>query len=438
VKFAVYSSEGASLSWQRRLIDEGHEVLVYLSPLRFADLGKPFPQRHVGDGIVPKEESFARWQAWGRGGIYLFDSSGHAARAAVLHRRGERVVGSGDFCDKLEDDREFGFAIAEAMGIRVPVYHAFGSLTDSIAFAKKHDDCYVFKSNRYLAAGATYKFCDQADGVNYLEEVRLRWGDRISHILQEVIPGVALSTNRWWNGAAWVGPYTASIEHKKLLDGDRGPSTGCQLNFNWHYQDSLPTIAQKLNFEGLAAVWRKHRAPPGLYDINAVLHEEDGEPYFLEWTPRLGYDSEPMSQRGISDLGKFLEALAGGGDPGALVDRSKAHMGVRVTVPPYPAEDIEQEGKFVGPSIRGEDGLWGGHFLGYGVAYSAERGLYVSDPEGLAGIVMASGEDVEAFRNVYRFIDEKLRLRNVQCRRDAEDVVRKDLRAVARLGYETA
>jgi hypothetical protein len=120
------------------------------------------------------------------------------------------------------------------------------------------------------------------------------------------------------------------------------------------------------------------------------------------------------------------------------MDRSKAMMSVRVTVPPYPAEDFKAETNFVGTSIRGEDGLWQGHFLGYGVAFSEERGLYVVDPEGLAGMVMAIGDGPEAYRQAYAYLDNRLRIRNVQCRRDAEDVVRSDLKKVAALGYETA
>ena len=438
MKFAVYSSEGASISWQRRLMDEGHEVLVHLVPLRSSDVGKPFAQRHVGDGIVDKEPNFLKWLEWGKGGIYFFDSSGHSHRSAMIANRGERVVGGGAFCDKLEDDREFGIAIARAMGMHVPDYHPFGTLSDSIAFAKTHKGPYVFKSNRYLEAGATYRAKDQADLVDYLHEIRLRWGDRLAHVLQEVIPGVALSTARWWNGRAFVGPYEGTIEHKKLLDGDHGPSTGCAFNFIWYYAEDEPSVAQRLHFADLTSVWRKHNAPPGLYDINAVVSEKNGEPYFLEWTPRLGYDSEPLSQQNISNLGAFLRCLADGGDADALMNRDKAMASVRVTTPPYPSEHIALAENFVGTSIRGEDGIYGGHFIGYGIAFNQERGLHVADPEGLAGMIAARGEDVEAFRAAYRFLDDRLRIRNVQCRRDAEEVVRKDLRAIARLGYETA
>ena len=71
-------------------------------------------------------------------------------------------------------------------------------------------------------------------------------------------------------------------------------------------------IAQKLHWDLLGDIFRKYESAPGLYDINALLNEDDGEPYFLESTPRLGYDSETTSQKGISDLGKFIYNLAMG------------------------------------------------------------------------------------------------------------------------------
>lgn len=439
MKFAVYSSEGASLTWQRRLMDEGHEVLVHLVPLRFSDIGKPFAQRDVGMGIVPREASFEKWCEWGRGGIYLFDSSGHGVRGELLRARGERVIGSGKFCDRIEDDREFGVAIAKAMGIAIPDYVPFGRLSDAIAHVKKHGGDYVFKSNRYLEAGATYRAQDTDDLIEYLSELRLRYGDRLAHILQSIVPGIAVSTARWWNGMQWVGPYEGTIEHKKLLDGDHGPSTGCAFNFLWFYEAQEPRIAQELNFEHMAAVWRRHSAPPGIYDINAILADDGSGPRFLEFTPRLGYDAEPTSQRGIANLGAFLEALAGGaGDVDAMFEKSKAYMSVRVTVPPYPAEHFERPSNFVGRAIRGEDGLWDKFFLAYGVAFTKERGLHVADPEGLAGMVATSAEGPEGYRACYRFLDERLRIRDVQCRRDAEAVVRKDLAAMTELGYETS
>lgn len=435
MRFAIYSTEGTGLCWWKRLKDEGHEVLVYI---------KPTAQKQIGDGLVDKTGNYASWAEWGKNGIYFFDGSGAGYQANLLRRAGRKVVGAGSFCDKLESERGWTQSLYEGVGVKSPDTKEFKTISAALSYAKGHSQTWVFKTNRYLEASATYVADDQQDLVRYLEYMRWKWGDNIPNILQEKLPGFALSTARWWNGKAWTGPYEGTIEHKKFMNDDIGGSTGCSFNMVWFYQEE-PEIARSLQFDKQVGFMRANEAPPGLYDVNALLHEDDGEAYFLEITPRLGYDSEPTSQRGIRDLGKLLSDLAQGGEVGHLFDASQVYCSVRLTVSPYPWEHIEQDApprhSCIGTPIAGADGIWNRHFVGYGVSVDPTRGLVVADPGGIVGLAVAAGPSPDsAYDEVYKYIDRrkgKLRIPNLQYRTDAKAKVLEDLRTISDLGYDT-
>ena len=442
MKFAIASVEGVSLSWQKRLLDEGHEVLVYHVPHWENGKSLDSPQKLVGEGIVPLESNYNKWRLWGRGGIFLFDSSGKGDLAETIRNSGEKVIGAGNFCDRLESDRSYGLRIAASVGIQSPDTFDFSNIHDAIEFlkSKRGTGKYFFKANKYLESGATY-----SESSVYLRDylqnyIIPHYGNRIPCIIQKGMDGFALSTSRWWNGNSFVGPYEGTAERKKFLVGDIGGSTGCSFNLVWFYLDDEPTIVKALHFDKLEEIWRKEKAPPGIYDINALLSKEDGKPYFLEWTPRMGYDAAPTEQRGITDLGKFLECIAtGNGDADKYFNRNKIYGGIRLTIGPYPHEKGIEEitrKKLLGIPIRGEDGLWKDFFVAYGVKKDAS-GYSSADPSGFIGIVCNSGNNCNLFDGSYSFIKNKLHIPNVQYRNDAKESIKEDLATIASLGYET-
>jgi len=434
MRFAICSYEGTGLSWWKRLQDEGHEVLVYIF--------KPLHARN-GDGIIPKTNNYAQWVMWGkmkRPTVFFFDCSDNGDKADALRKSGELVVGGCKFFDRLEKERAWSEELHRSIGIKAPFSQSFPTISAAKAFASTQKKPFVFKSNKFLDSSATYMAKDAEDMVRYLDYIQHRYGDNISNLMQEKLDGFALSTARWWNGRSFVGPFEGTVEHKKFLNDDKGPATGCSFTTVWFYQDDMPSLARALHWDKLEDIFRKYEAAPGLYDINSLLSERDGLPYFLESTPRLGYDSEPTSQKGIANLGQFLYNLATGQEVDDLFDRYAYFDSVRVTVSPYPFEavdDIPQKKTCVDTPIWGYDGIWANHFIGYGVKYDPVMGLTVADPTGLVGIVAATGLDPTLpFEECYNFIDKELRIPNMQYRTDAADSVEKDLKTIKSLRYE--
>lgn len=437
MRFAIYSAEGTSLSYWARLIDEGEEVLVYIAP---------HAQKRNGEGLVPKTTSYDELVQWGSEApsVFIFDGSGHGAKADDLRKKGQLVIGGGLFMDALEQKRAWGQKLAKSLGIAIPKSHEFNSVSDAMTFLKSNDTPWVFKSNKYLDASSTFVSKSADELYKYLAYIKGKWGDRIPNHLEALIDGEDISTAGWWNGKSFLYPLEGTIEHKKFMDGDVGPSTGCSMNLIWMY-DKYPKIAEELNWTEVEGLFRRMDAPPGLYDINARINRDDGnKPYFLEWTPRFGYDSEPTAQMGLLiPLGEFFYRLAKGGIDETPFTIDECMMSVRLSVPPYPWEtidDIDKKKTCVGTPVFGADGLWaedGKHFIGYGLGLDKHDELQVVDPTGLVGLAGARGTNLDAMsKEILGFIKDDLQIPNLGYRHDFAQRISADLKALKKLGYD--
>jgi phosphoribosylamine--glycine ligase len=432
-RFAFYIFEGSSIAWSRRLFDEGCDVLVYH---QLKD------SRKVGTGLVPLTESKEEWLAWGEEDpqtIYFFDCSGAGEFAEELMKKGKLVIGSGPFMDKLEKDRNWGEELAEKVGILCPPTKRFTSISAAMNFLESDPDQehgdggWAWKSNKFLGSDVTLVSKDTKQIMEHLEHVTERFGDNISCILQEKIKGVAVSTARWFNGKSFVGPYEGTIENKKFMNDGKGPSTGCALNTVWFYTEESK-LHEQLHFDKLEVEFRLNNAPPGLYDVNCILNKKGA--WFLEWTPRLGIDSELTSQRGITSLCEFLKALVLGQDVNSFFKVDSCYHAVRLSVPPYPNEVKLDKSSALGIRIKGYDGLWEKFFVGVGVSWDEEKDLHVSDPTGFVGVACTESPSItEGFEKIYKFL-EKLSVQDLQYRTDAADIIIKDVEAMLKAGYE--
>jgi phosphoribosylamine--glycine ligase len=434
VRFAVVSGFACSLSWWLRLQAEGHEVAVWIEPKEC---------KTVGDGLVFKVGSFDGLKAWAKTGaysgqqtIFVFDASGMGDKAQELIEAGYLVVGGGKFMDRLEKDRSFGFKIAEQAGANLPPYEEFESFEAALAFAHDMEDIPVyFKSDRYLDADATYGADNSAELIEYLEDVIRTYGGHGRCILQEKIEGVAISTARWWNGRDWVGPFEFTIEHKKFLNDDLGPSTGCCFNAVWFDPDEQTPLPLALGWPSLAEQFRQAKAPPGLYDMNALV-TESGDAYFLEWTPRLGYDSEMTSARLLPELGAWLSAVALGKElptPSSAIGYS-----VRLGMLPYPWEESRKDDRktCIGSKVGGEVGdLWSGPFIGYQLRRGKENPLEMASAEGIVGLVYAQGEKLSSLGDEVLEAAKALHPKNLSRRTDGVKTIVEDAKKVKKAGF---
>lgn len=436
MRVAFWCQEGSTIAWARRLQDEGAKVLVYHAAPEL---------RRIGEGIVPIARSQDQWKAFGNVSndtIWFFDCTDAGAIADQLRRAGKLVVGGGSFMDRLENERAFGQGFATQHGMLAPPTRAFKTVRESIAYMQSTthqeigDGGWAWKPNEDLGASTSY-VDDTEKVVRFCERVIIpQHGDKVACIVQERIPGVALSTARWWNGQQWTGPYEGTIEEKKLMDGDVGPATGCSINTVWFYLDDTPKIAQALKWEALAGSFRAAQAPPGIYDINAIV-TKDGA-YFLEWTPRLGIDAELTSQRGVTNLLELLHEVATGGEIDHLFRVDRGYHAVRLSVPPYPCEDdLLKDSKVAFVPIDGITSLWGGDFVMVGVRHD-KSGLWVADPHGFVGSATVESRSVAGGYDKIAKAVKAFDIPGLQYRTDGAKIVMDDLKELRRLGWESS
>jgi len=431
MRIGIVTEFACGLSWWKRLADEGNEVKVW---------SKNREHKFVGEGIVNNSGTFWDLLYWVRAGhpsMMLFDSSGLGDLAEEARSRGVVVVCGGKFMDRLEKDRGFGFSVAEAIGCKLPPYEDFNSFEECLAFAREmtEDIPVYFKSDRFLDSDATHGSTSQEELVEYLEYIVRTYGSHGKCMLQEKIDGIPLSTSRWWNGREWVGPITYTLEHKKFLAGDVGPSTGCSLNAVWFSYSEEAQVIQRTGWPNLEGLLRQKQAPPGLYDINSLV-TPTGECYFLEWTPRLGYDSEMTSGRLIPKLGRFLYAVATGGEvPRCSDDLAYA---IRLGVPPYPWEHSKKTdnkscvGTFIsGPGVGD---LWSGEFIAYQVRQGNPL-LEMACAEGIVGLVYEQGQGLSKMHEkALKFASKKLNVPGLLYRTDGDKVLLEDAKKLRAAG----
>lgn len=429
----------------KRLQDEGAQIRVWRGTEKGGSPALLTSHRRVGEGIVPLVDSWYDLLGWCKMGqaigeptMMLFDSSGLGALADDARDRGIYVFGGGRFCDRLEKDRSFGRNLAERCGIMSPPVQEFSSIIECLAYARETPSLppVYWKTDSYVDGDATHGCEDAGELIDYLTWIQTRCNPHISCILEKKLDGVPLSTARYWNGRAWVGPYEATIERKKFLTGELGSSTGCSLNGIGFWDDDDPEIADALHWNALTTEFLKHDAPPCLYDINAIVN--DGKAYMLEWTPRMGWDSEGTSHLLFPDYSAWLwYVTTGQGFPEG--PRDEVAVAIRLSVLPAPWEhgERDEKGSCVGVPIRGETGdLWSGGFMAYELMEN-EHGLAVAAPEGIVGLSAQTGESAsELAERVTDFAKDELWAASpLQFRIDAGDAIAEDAEKITAAGF---
>jgi phosphoribosylamine---glycine ligase len=327
-KFLFASLDGliTDIAWQ--VTKEGHEVRYYIENNE---------ERDLGDGFVPKSESYEKDVAWAD--IIVFDDVlGEGAKAADLRARGKLVIGGTPYTDRLEDDRSFGQEELKNAGIPIIPYREFSDFEEAILFVQGYPGKYVIKPSgeaqnvkRLLFVGEEE---DGRDVIQVLEAYRRVWAGRIKVFqLQRKASGVEVAVGAFFNGKEFITPINVNFEHKKLFPGNLGPSTGeMGTSMYWSepnklFNSTLKKLEPKLASEGYV----------GYIDLNCIVNNHGIYP--LEFTARFGYPTISIQQEGmITPIGEFFYALASG-ESFKLKVKKGFQVGVRIVLPPYPFDD---------------------------------------------------------------------------------------------------
>jgi phosphoribosylamine--glycine ligase len=321
--------DGGGIAYQCQR--EGAQVDLYIKD--------PF-YRKQQIGLIPHVESVEEGLR-NKPDFIVFDLNGEGTFADHLRKQGWKVVGGSALADKLEEDRSYGAKVAKQYGIATPEQTEFKNIESALAYVKKTKEPYALKVDNGTEA-SSYVAKDFEDMVGYIEQLKEEGGIKAGQtfILQEVISGEEVSTECWFaDGVPIPNSINSTWETKKLHAGELGVRTGCEVSVVTHYRSNRPRLYEET--VGKLLPLMKHSKWTGAIDVNAIVSEKDKKPYFLEFTPRIGYSAiyGYMAILGLP-ISEFLYRVSKGDSVPPC--RYTWGTSLKLHVPPYPVE-IENE-----------------------------------------------------------------------------------------------
>lgn len=323
-----YGGREHALAWA--LERSGRFERVYTMP---GNAGTPYPTPLPGDlpgagapsggNMADSVAGFARAH-----GVELVVIGPEAPLAAgladELRMAGLQVVGPSREAARIEWSKVFAKRLMDEAGVPTAPFRVFVDPDRAIAYVRNADRPLVVKADG-LAAGKGVFVCEgpqEAERAVRALMVERAMGDAgRTVIVEERLQGQELSVMVLTDGERVVYLPPAR-DHKRLLDGDRGPNTGgmgavAPILEGPGTGGGLEEVVRCIVRPVLGALARAGAPYSGILYAGLML-TEDG-PQVLEFNCRAG-DPETQAQLPLVDEGRFAEALlAVGGAPHRLL-----------------------------------------------------------------------------------------------------------------------
>lgn len=332
VLFISFEACAGDLAW--KLKQEGCTVRWYVQSKS---------DRVMYDGFLDKVDEWEPHKDWAD--LIVIDDVGFGALADKLRKEGKAVVGGSVYTDRLELDRDFGAQEMKAAGLLIPDSWEFGSFEEAIRFVEKNPSRYVVKPSGKAQNDKVLSFVgreeDGKDVVAILQRYQTGWSSKVKSLqIQKHITGIEVAVGGYFNGQDFILPVCINFEHKRLFDGEIGPSTGEMgttmfwTGSNRLYRETIEKMKTRLAASGYV----------GYFDINCIATARGIYP--LEMTPRFGYPTVSIQMEGIQNpWSEFLYGIATK-KPYVLKTQKGFQAGVVIALPPWPFADLDTFRKF--------------------------------------------------------------------------------------------
>jgi phosphoribosylamine--glycine ligase len=334
----------------------------------------------------------------------------------LFRARGLKIFGPSQAAAQLESSKDFAKRFMQRHAIPTAPYQTFTDAGLAHAYLAKRGAPIVIKADG-LAAGKGVVVALSADEAHAAVDMMLKdqamgsAGARV--VIEDFLDGEEASFIVMVDGEHVLGLAT-SQDHKRLLDGDRGPNTGGMgayspapvvtpaIHARVMREIVLPTVA------GMA----KDGIPYSGFLYAGLMIDGNGTPRTLEFNCRLGDpEAQPIMMRLKSDLFEIVErAIAG------TLDRIEADwdrrvaLGVVFAAADYPG--TPRKGDAISGLPKPEEDA---HVFHAGTALAGGR---IVTSGGRVLCVTALGDSVKmAQRRAYQFA-EPIRFDGMQMRRD--------------------
>jgi phosphoribosylamine---glycine ligase len=405
-----------------RLIEEGHEVKVYISnPLCHDTLA----------GLVAHASDWRDELSWvreaGHQGIVVFENAAECRGLLqdMMRQDGLNVIGGSAFGDRLENDRAFAQDVLAKLGLSTCEVREYDIPQRAIAFVAKCPGRYVVKFN-----GPRESFVGRLDdGADVLAFLKGLPEATCSFILMDYIEGVEMGVGAYFNGDEFLRPSCLDWEHKRFFPGDLGELTG--------EMGTIVTYERTARFHDLTlgrmGPLLKQSGYCGYINLNTIVNERGIWP--LEFTCRFGYPGYAiLDALQETPWGELFHAMASRAASN-FKTRPGFAAGVVMTTPPFPyARDVVNEPVGL-PIIFDKVSDEELSHLHYGEVGLKDGQLVTSGAYGWTMVVTGTGGSIEEARDRANRLAERVIIPNARYRRDIGDrLASQELSRVITLG----
>jgi phosphoribosylamine--glycine ligase len=209
-----------------------------------------------------------------------------------LRAEGRAVFGPGAAAAQLESSKAFAKEVMTAAGIPTAASRTFQELAPALAYVDRHAEPLVVKASG-LAAGKGAIVCPTR--AEATQAVRAMLGDRAfgdagaTVVIESFLVGEEISVLAVTDGRdAELLPV--SQDHKRLLEGDRGPNTGGMGAYS-PVSVATPAVLERTRREVITPALEemRRRGTPFTGVLYAgLMVDRDGTPWVVEFNCRLG------------------------------------------------------------------------------------------------------------------------------------------------------
>lgn len=268
------------LDFALRCEAEGHEVRVWLPRDKFGDKMK------VGDGLIKKVEFYEPSMRWADL-ILTSDNIKQIKQLEKYRKEGYPIFGANVEVTAWELDRGKGQEVLEAHGVKCLPTTVFKNYDDAIAFQMKNKDVrYVCKPLGDAPKEFSYVSKSFKDMVFMLGCWKKKAGVPHAFVMQEFTPGIEMAVGGWVGRDGFSKFFLENFEFKKTMNDEVGVNCGEAGTVLRYVEAENSKLAKEVLIPMEAALIRSGYT--GYIDV-AVIIDEKGNPWPLEFTSRLGW-----------------------------------------------------------------------------------------------------------------------------------------------------
>jgi phosphoribosylamine--glycine ligase len=235
----------------------------------------------------------------------------------AFENEGLRIFGPSKGAAMLEASKAFAKEFMREAGIPTADFAIFTDAQKAKDYVRKQKGPLVIKADG-LAAGKGVVVCDDADqAIAAIDSMMTKKefgaaGAKI--VVEERLAGEEASFIAVCDGKTMV-PLASCQDHKRILDGDKGPNTGGMGAYS-----PAPVVDKSLHEKIVKRVMEpaiktmiKRGTPFKGFLYAGIMVDDSGEPKVLEFNARMGDpECQPIMMRMGSDLYDYIDAAAGG------------------------------------------------------------------------------------------------------------------------------